>query len=228
MVARVLKQDGLGAVLLVDGARGPFVRREARGGRWPGSRLLARMLLRRERRALAVLADLRGVPQVVTDEPASAGTLARSFVPGEPLWAAQVLPRDYFDLLDGIVAAMHARGVCHNDLHKENNILVQPDGRPALIDFQLATVHARRGRAFAARCREDRRHVDKHRRRYERAGVLTAVDRAPRSGLATAWLRLGKPLWNRLREALGARRPEPRRPRGGPWPQWAPPVGPLP
>ncbi|MFO1077156.1 MAG: lipopolysaccharide kinase InaA family protein [Planctomycetota bacterium] len=228
MTARVLKQDGLGRTVLVDDARGPRVRREACGGRWPGSAVLARFLLRRERRALAALAGMAGVPALVADEPATGHALARTYVAGEPLWAATALPRDYFDLLGALVAALHARGVCHNDLHKENNILVQPDGRPALIDFQLATVHDRRGRTFAARSREDRRPVDKHRRRYERAGVLTAADREARSRLASAWLRLGKPVWNRLRTALGVRRPEPRRPRGGPWPEWTPPVGPLP
>ena len=36
------------------------------------------------------------------------------------------------------VRRLHAANVIHNDLAKETNWLVTPDGRPALVDFQLA------------------------------------------------------------------------------------------
>jgi hypothetical protein len=115
--------------------------------------------------------------------------------------------------------------VCHNDLHKENNVLVGPDGRPALVDFQLASVHPRRGRLFRACCAGDLRYVEKHRRRYAMAGKDDRSGR--RSGPARAFRRLGKRLYNLVtRRLFRSSRGEPRRPRGGPWPRRTPPVGP--
>src|SRR5262249_43375706 len=153
---------------------------------------LARLLLRRERRALRALGGLPGVPQLVTAGAFAAASahlppgsvLLRSFLPGEPLWAAAALPADFFELLAALVSRLHERSVCHNDLHKENNILVGPDGRPAVVDFQLASVHRRRGARFCRRAREDLRHVEKHRRRYESEGRLAAAALPERSWLA--------------------------------------------
>ena len=183
-------------------------------------------------RALERLAGLAGVPGL--DHPASAtdarGELSREYLTGRPLHEAEQLPRDFFERLEELVRAVHARGVCHNDLHKEQNVLVGEDGRPALIDFQLASVHARRGRAFHVRTREDLRHVEKHRRRYLRAGrPKTDADRAGRprrSLLAWAWRRGGKPVYHLVAGLAGTRDGEPRRPSSGPWPVWTEPVGP--
>ena len=43
---------------------------------------------------------------------------------------------------------MRRAGVTHNDIAKPQNWLMTPDGRAAVIDFQLATVHRRRGKLF--------------------------------------------------------------------------------
>lgn len=236
--ARECKADALGRVeCLVAGDR-RLARRLAVGCRWPGSRLVARCLLRRERRALAALTGLAGVPQLVDDAsarlavdargqvPAARDVLVRSWLEGEPLWQAAVLPADFFVQLRILVAAMHARGVCHNDLHKENNILVGPGGWPALVDFQLASVHRGRGAGFRRRCAEDLRHVDKHAARYARAGQEQGAELPPRGLLARCWRWTGKPLYNLLVRRLwrAARRGEPRRPKAGPWPAVAPPL----
>jgi serine/threonine protein kinase len=229
-LVRVLKEDALGRVELVRLAGGgEAVRRRATGGRIPGSGMVARLLLARERRALEVLAGLAGVARVLAAERAS---LLRSFVPGTPLCLATELPRDYFERLEELVRALHERGVCHNDLHKEGNVLVAADGYPALVDFQLASVHARRGRAFAVRAREDLRHVWKHRSHYLRAlGEPDPLAHAPpRSPLAEGWRRFGKPLYRslsaRLAGPLGLAADEPRRGKDGPWPRWSAPLGP--
>lgn len=160
--------------------------------------------------------------------------LERSWIDGLPLSRAEELPEDFFDLLDSLVQRMHARGVCHNDLHKEQNVLVRSDGRPALVDFQLASVHPARGRLFASRAREDLRHVEKHRRRYTRLGrgprgdvQSGAGDGIPRSFVARAWRNSGKPLYvfvtrRVLRTRDGA---EERRDSSGPWPRWTPAIG---
>lgn len=237
-VEALLKRDALGRVELLewDGAR--RVRRVACGGRLPGSAAVARVLLGRERRALERLAGLDGVPRLEPQAHWSAGggaraVLVREFTPGTPLHLAESLPEDFFEHLAALVARLHARGVCHNDLHKEQNVIVRPDGRPALIDFQLASVHARGGRLFRSRVHDDLRHVDKHARRYLRPGrgpagaAPPAGPRPPRSLTARWWRRTVKPLYNLLtRGLLGARDGEARRDSRGPWPRWTPPLGP--
>jgi hypothetical protein len=126
--------------------------------------------------------------------------------------------------------------VCHNDLHKEQNILVGADGFPHLIDFQLASVHRRRGPVFRSRSRDDLRHAQKHRRRYTRAGRAPAAvtgDRAQGRGhglrrgtVAAIWRRTGKPLYNFItRRLLGTSDGELRRDSSGPWPRWMPASG---
>jgi len=228
----VLKSDALGRVERIVGPDGSVrVRRTACGGRLPLSAFLGRRLLARERRALEALDGFRGAPRLLA---AGRATLDRSWIPGVPLSRAETLPEDFFDRLDELVVELHARGVCHNDLHKEQNVLVGEDGRPSLVDFQLASVHARRGKLFESRARDDLRHVEKHRRRYTRDGRGPAggdVSRGrghaiPRSIFARAWRRAVKPayvFWTR--KVLGTRDGEERRASTGPWPQWAPPVG---
>ncbi|MDP6740498.1 MAG: phosphotransferase [Planctomycetota bacterium] len=238
-----LKSDLLGSVELLGRGEERVVRRLATGSRLPGSALLARHLMARERRSLGVLTGLAGVPRVVDPEPwaslaegkRAASILLREHISGEPLHRARVLPRDFFDLLDGLVLALHEHGVCHNDLHKEQNILVQSDGRPALIDFQLASVHAGQGALFRSRVQDDLRHLQKHRRRYTRDGrgpvgepeQLGPFHGLPRTGTSALWRRTGKPLYLLLtRGLLKTRDGEERRPSSGPWPEWTDALGP--
>lgn len=261
---QVLKLDALGRVERAVRADGSVcARRVAAGSRIPFSAFVARRLLARERAALRVLDGLDGVPRVEgeSNERATADTrtphvpeaisaetsvladgdglrggsvLERTWIDGLPLSRATELPEDFFDLLDALVQRVHARGVCHNDLHKEQNVLVRSDGRPALVDFQLASVHPTRGRVFASRAREDLRHVEKHRRRYTRLGrgprgdvQRGAGDGIPRSYLARAWRSSGKPIYVFVtRRVLSTRDgAEERRASSGPWPRWTPAVG---
>jgi RIO-like serine/threonine protein kinase len=235
----ILKRDQLGRVELLDGAQGACVRRVACGGAWPLSAWVARLCARRERRALAALHGLEGVPVLVSapelEDAARPGEFVlRSWIAGRPLARAEELPEDFFEHLDRLVSALHARGVCHNDLHKEQNILVGTEGLPYLVDFQLASVHARRGGLFASRAREDLRHVEKHRRRYTRLGrgprgeARTGAGASyRRSWIARLWQRGFKPLY----EFVSRRMPgsgddgEERRSENGPWPRWTPPLG---
>jgi len=243
----LLKSDSFGCVeRLVDDQGRSLLRRVARGGRLPGSAPVARLLLRREARALETLAGLGAVPRLVSEagarelpcadhyRPRTGEVLLRTWIEGEPLHRASELAEDYFDHLDRLVEALHERGVCHNDLHKEQNILVGEDGFPHLIDFQLASRHRRRGRLFASRARDDLRHVQKHRRRYtrdgrgpERAGASRGRGAGLRRGtIARLWRKTGKPLYNFLtRRVLGTRDGEERRPSSGPWPHWTGPRG---
>jgi hypothetical protein len=254
----VLKEDALGRIERIDLADGEdprtLLRRVACGGRIPGSRWLARRLLARERRALEVLGAksvegaLDGVPRVCEDArfaalaspgrgaPRTNDVLLREWVEGVALHQARVLPEDFFDRLDELVLALHERGVCHNDLHKEQNVLVGRDGFPHLVDFQLASVHRRRARLFASRARDDLRHVEKHRRRYTRDGRGPRGDLSQgrghairRSLAAFVWRRTVKPAYQfATRRIFGTRDGEARRESSGPWPAWSAPSGPRP
>ena len=229
----ILKQDLLGRVVRIVTGDQDRILRIASGSGVPFTRMIARVLCARERRALIELDGLVGVPQLDPGDLGQRGELLRNHLPGAPLSKASFLPRDFFDHLDRLVKRIHARGVCHNDLHKEQNILVLSDGRPALLDFQLASLHPSRGRSFGSRCAEDLRHVQKHRRRYTRDGRGTpgqaqgaglGLKRRP---LALVWRRTGKPLYNFItRKILRTRDGEERRPSTGPWPTWVDSLGP--
>src|SRR3546814_3416037 len=72
----------------------------------------------------------------------------------------------YFRAARRLLQGLHRRGVAHNDLAKEANWLVLADGRPALIDFQLAVLGKPRSRWMRLLAREDLRHLLKHKRTY--------------------------------------------------------------
>jgi len=233
----LLKRDGLGAIWRVEaGATGACVVRDWRAAPWP-MRPVARFLANREARALRHLNDHhragRAWPAALEVPGAAIGRRgelpARSFLEGVPLVEADRVALDYFERLEELVIELHAAGVCHNDLHKEQNVLVLPDGRPALIDFQLASVHASDSRSFRSRRADDLRHVGKMRARYERAG-RPRPDRAPkrkRGGLSWIWRKTGKPLYNALAHGLlGKPEGERGRPDAGPWPERSGKLGP--
>ena len=225
-VERVLKRDVFGRVEQVVLPSGRYARRVAVGA-FPGAGVVARILLARERTALRALEGLAGIAPLGPDDPPRAGVLLRGWIEGCALHETTTLPEDFFDRLTDLVRACHERGVCHNDLHKEQNVLVDEDGYPALVDFQLASVHARRGGSFDGRCREDLRHVEKMRRRYAEQGVKGPRSARPRrSFVAWTWRRLGKPVYHAVTALVGGRDGEPRRPSSGPWPEWTAPVGP--
>ena len=159
-MSRVLKSDVFGQVLLEDGGRA--VRRDTTTARvWLLP--LARRLAGREARALRRLAGLADTPQLLSFD---GRVLRRSWVAGQPMQVARPSDPAYFRDALNLLRRLHRAGVAHNDLAKEPNWLVTPDGRPALVDFQLAVVSHRRGRLFRALAREDLRHLLKHKRSY--------------------------------------------------------------
>jgi len=245
-VIRELKSDVFGRIELLEGPAGAVVRRVACGSRFPGSGLLGRYLMGRERRALGHVVGLLNVSQWLDpgdygdyaraasldgSVPRGKHVLLRNWIPGGSLQRASELPLDFFERLEDLVHALHQRGVCHNDLHKEPNVIVDVDGFPALIDFQLSSVHARRGSSFNTRVREDLRHVEKHRRRYRRAGAGRNLGNdlaRQRSLVAKLWMRLGKPIYNLItRRLFRYQDGEERRAAAGPWPRWTPALGPA-
>jgi serine/threonine protein kinase len=143
-------------------------------------------LARRERAVYRRLAGVEGVPRLVP--PQAESWLAHEYLEGRTLAAiwediardrearpAEApdprVPPDFYERLESLVRACHARSVIVLDLAKRDNILVRPDGRPALVDFQISLrFPTRRGRlldrAFRALARADLYQVFKHRRRH--------------------------------------------------------------
>jgi RIO-like serine/threonine protein kinase len=191
---QLLKRDLFGTVSLERTAGGPArVVRDTTAARW-WLGLLARHLARREAAALRVLVDLPRVPRLVSSR---GGVVVREWIDGAPMQRAR--PRDprYFREALRLVRQLHARRIVHNDLAKEPNWLVTPEGLPALVDFQLAMHAPRRGRLFRALAHDDVRHLLKHKRSYL-PDRLTAREKrvlATPSLVTRAWRASGKRLY---------------------------------
>lgn len=191
--SELLKKDLFGEVRREFVAAGPRIVRDATAARrW--LRWFARRLLRREARALAALEGFDGVPQLIATDSLH---LERCYIDGLPLHQARPDRPAYFSQAARLLRGLHARDVVHNDLAKEPNLLVTPDGEPALIDFQLAWHSPRRGRLFRMLAYDDLRHLLKHKRTYCPA-ALTCRERAilARPSLPSRiWSRTVKPTY---------------------------------
>ena len=128
---------------------------------------LGPLQLRREARAYARLADLRGVPAFVQVIDRQAIALER--IQGAPLRDVPrgTLPASFFDALEDLVASIHARGVAHGDLH-HGDVLVGPGPEPYLVDFSTAAFASpgSPGLLFSQWRASDLRGVAKLRRRW--------------------------------------------------------------
>ena len=174
-------RNGTKAVIdLVTADGPPFVVKDVAPRGFLVRHLLGPWQLGREARAYTRLAGLAGIPRFlgVVDRQA----IALEYVEGKPLkdLARGALPAVFFDRLDAILAAMHARGVAHADLHR-GDVLAGPGGQPYLIDFSTSWVtadpSAPPGPIFR-QCRlADRRSAAKLRRRYGPPGGAPPPDR---------------------------------------------------
>lgn len=195
-----LKQDLFGTVTRMERDGVPHVVRDCSAARW-WLRSLARHLLARERRALQRLADVERVPRLLKAEPSR---LERGWIDGRPMQLAQ--PRDarYYREALRLVRRMHALDLTHDDLAKEPNWLVTPEGLPAIVDFQLARHAPRRGRLFRMLAHDDLRHWAKHKRQYlpERLTVRQRALLAQPSPLSRAWRVTVKPVYRFITRRL--------------------------
>lgn len=189
-----LKADSFGRIALMRDRTGLFVRRDlAHVPLW--LRLPAWWLARREARGLQQVDGLHDVPQLLRWD---GRRLDRSYMAGAAMYQAP--PHGdpaYFRQARRLLQQLHRRGLAHNDLAKEANWLVLADGRPAIIDFQLAVRGDARSRWMRLLAREDLRHLLKHKRTYcpQR---LTPVERRllkRHSWVRDAWFATGKPVY---------------------------------
>ncbi len=106
---------------------------------WP-TRLLGRVQVRREIRALERLRHLPGVPEY-HGRVGPYGVLMER-MEGERItrWCEKNPGSRavMFDRLSRLVDLMHRLGVAHMDLRKRDNILVTRDGHPCIIDFNAS------------------------------------------------------------------------------------------
>jgi RIO-like serine/threonine protein kinase len=175
--AEMLKADVFGAIWRVGGEGDVRIVRDLSPAR-PWARWLARRLAAREARALGAVRGVEGVPILLGWD---GRRLERSWLGGRPMQVARPATRAYYREALGLLRRLHARNVVHNDTAKEPNWLVREDGRPALVDFQLAWAPGRRGALFRLLAREDLRHLLKHKRTY----LPQALTERQRAMLAT-------------------------------------------
>ncbi len=191
--SKLLKKDLFGRTEVVISEGRQIVRRDTRTAAFP-LRWVARRLLCREAKALAVLEGIGNVPDLIDTD---GTTLERQFIEGVPMQVGR--PRDpaYFRSASRLLRQLHRAGVVHNDLAKEPNFLLASNGCPAIIDFQLSWFSPGRGRFFRLLAREDIRHLLKHKRTYC-PQYLTRREKnilANPSWLALAWMKTGKPAY---------------------------------
>jgi len=185
VLRRVFKHDFFAATALYEGAGEKVILKIGRRAslaflplRWIG-----RLLARHEAAALGACRGIVGVPRLL-GQWRSTG-LVREYIEGRPLTRGMRVPDAFHSQLREIVKEIHGRGMAYVDLEKAENVLVGDDGRPYLIDFQIAWYVPRRwgGGLWPARavCRRlqsgDLYHLKKLVRRT-RPDLLTDRERA--------------------------------------------------
>ncbi len=189
-----LKADSFGRISLMRGPQGVFVRRDL--GHVPlWLRLPAWWLARREARGLQRVIGMQDVPLLLNWD---GRRLDRSYMAGAPMYLAP--PHDdlaYFRQARRLLGQLHRCGLAHNDLAKEANWLVLEDGRPGIIDFQLAVRGNPRSRWMRLLAREDLRHLLKHKRTYCPQHITPVERRVLKrhSWVRDAWFATGKPVY---------------------------------
>ena len=165
------------------------------------ARPLAWWLARKEVRALQAVQEITGCPVLVRADKTG---ILRSWTKGTPLHLAKPADATWYRDAKRLLRDMRRAGVTHNDIAKPQNWLMTPEGRAAVIDFQLATVHRRRGRWFRTAAREDLRHLLKQKRAYA-PDLLTPAEKtmlARKSLPPRIWMATGKKLYNFITRRL--------------------------
>jgi len=191
--SKLLKRDLFGEVRVISGDEGDMIVRDTNSAslwvRW-----LARALMRREARILAVLDHLRGIPTLFD---VNRTRLCRQFMAGAPMQEAKPAHPAYFKEAASLLRKLHRLGVAHNDLAKEPNFLVTVEGHPVFLDFQLAVSSRRRSPLFRLLAYDDIRHLLKHKRTYCPQALTGREQRilANPSLLAKIWMQTIKPVY---------------------------------
>lgn len=165
------------------------------------SRPLGWVLARREIAALREVKGIEGTPQLISVDKDG---LYRHWSEGTPLHLAR--PKDplWYSDAHRLLHAMRRHGITHNDLAKPQNWLMTPDGRAAVIDFQLASRHRRRGLLYRLMAYEDLRHLLKQKRAFAPSLLTPSQARllARRSLPSRIWMATGKKVYNLITRGI--------------------------
>jgi len=159
------------------------------------ARPIAWYLARKEIRGLRAVAGIDGAPELIRVDKTG---LLRSWTDGTPLQLARPDQAYWYRDAKRLLRQMRRRGVTHNDIAKPQNWLVTPSGGAAVIDFQLASVHRRRGVVFRTMAREDLRHLLKQKQAFA-PELLTRTEKrmlAQKSLPSRLWMHTGKRAYN--------------------------------
>jgi len=165
------------------------------------TRPVAWALARREIAALAAVSGIEGTPRLFGVD---RDGLVRAWTEGAPLHLARPSDRQWYADAFRLLRALRRAGITHNDLAKPQNWLMTPDGRAAVIDFQLASRHRRRGRFFRLLAYEDFRHLLKQMRAFAPELMTPTARRilARRSLPSRIWMATGKKVYNAATRGL--------------------------
>lgn len=100
------------------------------------------ILIARERKALATLEGVDGIPQLI-------GSIDRYAIAMEHIEGASLkdydgeIPQGFFDKLLNVLKDVHDRGITHCDLRSSGNVMVSTDGTPVVVDFAACVIRGR-------------------------------------------------------------------------------------
>lgn len=162
---------------------------------------IASFLARKEVRSLRIVTGIEGTPDLIRVDKEG---ILRSWSEGIPLNLAKPNDPAFYRDARRILREMRGRNITHNDLAKPQNWLMTPDGKASVIDFQLASVHRRRGKLFRVMAYEDLRHLVKQKGRYARNHLTPSeLKMLQRKSLPTRiWMATGKRLYNAITRGL--------------------------
>jgi hypothetical protein len=178
----------------------PVIRRIVTASPW-WSRPLAWILARREIGALRAAGGIAGTPQLIATD---RDGLVRYWSDGVPLHLARPSTPQWYRDAERLLRQLRRAGITHNDLAKPQNWLMRPDGNAAVIDFQLASRHRRRGWLYRLMAYEDFRHLLKQKRAFA-PHLMTPMARRilkRRSLPSRIWMATGKRLYNLVTKGL--------------------------
>lgn len=153
-----------------------------------------RHALKREFMAYRRLDGITGIPTcrgLVDDR-----FLVLDFIDARPFRDAEV-GRDFFDRLLQTVQAMHTRGVAHGDLKRKSNLMVDPQGRPVVLDFGAATLLRQGRHPLNRKLFEFMRQTDLNAWVKLKYGGYEGVSEADRAVLRRSWLERVLSRWRR-------------------------------
>ncbi|MCD6292642.1 MAG: hypothetical protein J7M09_04190 [Deltaproteobacteria bacterium] len=138
MVKRITAEKALKPdILIVEHKEQSLVAKDFREKAWIARYLWGPLNIGYEKFLLNKLSGVARIPQVIGLEDYNCLLISR--IDGDEIKkCSHLMASDFFDQLLNIADEIHARGVLHLDLGHKSNIMVDHDGNPAIIDFNVS------------------------------------------------------------------------------------------